>query len=89
MDLKTKYFQKTLSTGILSNPRPLFNSNMEKVSIVKWSQNCIFVAGSGDAEVELLPDDLRLYSVFFWYSLANYGYFLAIVWLILATLGKS
>ena len=53
-----------------------------------------FVNG-GDAEVELLPDDLRLFSVKFWqilanpwvfsdYCLANPGY----TWLILATLGK-
>ena len=42
---------------------------------------------SGDAEVELLPDDLRLFSGYFWQILANPGYFLATVWLILATLG--
>ena len=46
MDLKTKYLQKTLSKGILSNPRPLNNINMAKVSIVKWSQKWIFVDGS-------------------------------------------
>ena len=40
-----------------------------------------------DAEVELLPDDLRLFSGYFWQILANPGYFLATVWLILATLG--
>ena len=36
----------------------------------------------GDAEVELLPDDLRLFSG---YCLANPGH----SWLILDTLGKS
>ena len=41
----------------------------------------------GDAGVELLPDDLRLFSAYFWQILANPGYFLATVWLILATLG--
>ena len=42
----------------------------------------------GHAEVELLPDDLRLfYSGYFWLILANPDYFLATVWLILATLG--
>ena len=28
-----------LSDGFLVNPRPLYNSNMAKVYIVKWSQN--------------------------------------------------
>ena len=32
--------------GFLDNPRPLYNSNMAKVSIVKWSQKWIFVYGS-------------------------------------------
>ena len=41
----------------------------------------------GDAEIELLPNDLRLFSDYFWQILANPGYFLATVWLILATLG--
>ena len=41
----------------------------------------------GDAEVELLPDDLMLFYGYFWQILANPGYFLATVWLILATLG--
>ena len=30
----------------LDNPRPLYNSNMAKVSIVKWSQKWIFVDGN-------------------------------------------
>ena len=38
--------KKTISDGILANMRPLNNSNMPKVSIVKWSQNKIFEAGS-------------------------------------------
>ena len=41
----------------------------------------------GDAEVELLPNDLRLFSGYFWQILANLGYFLVTVWLILSTLG--
>ena len=54
---------------------------------------------SGDAEVKLLPDDLwliafflfliMLFSGYFWQILANPSYFLATVWLILATLGLS
>ena len=30
----------------LVNPRPLYNSNMAKVSVVKWYQNMIFVDGN-------------------------------------------
>ena len=37
---KTK---NALSDGFFVNPRPLHNSNMAKVSIVKWSQKWIFV----------------------------------------------
>ena len=43
----------------------------------------------GDAEVEVLPDDLQLFSGYFWHILANYGYFLAMVWLIMANLSTS
>ena len=46
MVVKTKYAQKTLSDGIFANLRPLYNSNMAKVYIVKWSQKFIFVDGS-------------------------------------------
>ena len=35
--------KKALSDGILANPRPLYNSNVAKVSIVKWSQNWTFL----------------------------------------------
>ena len=41
-----KIFKKTLSAGILANPRPHYNSNVAKVYIVKWSQNWIFVDGN-------------------------------------------
>ena len=44
---------------------------------------------TGAAEVELLSDDLRLFSGYFWQILANSGYFLATVWLILANPGYS
>ena len=46
MGLKIKYLKKKLSDGFLANLRPLFNSNVAKVSIVQWSQKLIFVAGS-------------------------------------------
>ena len=36
----------SLFDDFLANPRPLYNSNMAKVSVVKWSQNWIIVAGS-------------------------------------------
>ena len=38
--------KNTLSDGFFVNPRPLYNSNMAKVYIVKWSQNMIFVDGN-------------------------------------------
>ena len=38
--------KKALSDRILANLRTLYNSNIPKVSLVKWSQNKIFVAGS-------------------------------------------
>ena len=41
----------------------------------------------GDAEVKLLPDNLRLFSGCFWQILAKPGYFLATLWLILTSLG--
>ena len=43
MGLKNKYPKKTLSDSPREILRPLYNSNMAKVPIVKWSQNCIFV----------------------------------------------
>ena len=33
MDLKSNIIKKALSDGIFANPRPLYNSNMAKVSI--------------------------------------------------------
>ena len=39
--LKTKYPQKSISDGPSAILRPLYNSNMAKVSIVKSSQNYI------------------------------------------------
>ena len=43
---KIKISQNALFDGFLDNPRPLYNSNMAKVSIVKWSQKLIFVYGT-------------------------------------------
>ena len=43
MGLKIKYAKKTLSEGIFAILRPLYNSNMAKVSIVNWSHNLIFL----------------------------------------------
>ena len=37
---KTVIIKKALSDGPSVNMRPLFNSNMTKVSVLKWSQNC-------------------------------------------------
>ena len=38
MDPKKNISKKTLSYDFLANLRPLYNSNVAKVSIVKWSQ---------------------------------------------------
>ena len=43
---KKKIFSKALSVGSSTNMRPLYNSNMAKVSVVKWSQNMNFVTRS-------------------------------------------
>ena len=40
------YKKKTHSDGFFVNSRPLYNSNMAKVFIVKWSQKLIFVDGT-------------------------------------------
>ena len=58
------------------------NVNSEVAKYPSPRKLCIGVLG-GDAEVELLPDDLWLFSGYFWHILANNSYFLAIVWLIL------
>ena len=44
---KTEHPQKALSDGPSVNLRPLFNSNMAKVSVIKWSQNCTRTITSG------------------------------------------
>ena len=36
---KLNILEKTISDGPSANLRPLFNSNVTKVSIIKWSQN--------------------------------------------------
>ena len=38
--------RKTLSHGIFAILRPLYDSNIAKVSIVKWCHNLIFVDGN-------------------------------------------
>ena len=41
---KTNTSKKALSDSVFVNLRPLYNSNVAKVSFVLWSQNLIFVA---------------------------------------------
>ena len=43
---KKNISKKALFDGVWTNLKPLFNSNMIKVPIVKWSRKSIFVAGS-------------------------------------------
>ena len=44
---KTKILKKALSDGFSVNVRPLFNSNITKVSVIKWSQHCTRTIRSG------------------------------------------
>ena len=39
---KTKHLKKSFSDGFFANLRPLYDSNVTRVSIVKLSQNWIF-----------------------------------------------
>ena len=39
--------EKTILDGPSANLRPLFNSNMTKVSVIQWSQNCTRTIRSG------------------------------------------
>ena len=43
---KLNILKKALSDGLSANLRPLYNSNVAKVSIVKWSQILISTEGS-------------------------------------------
>ena len=36
--IKRNTSKNALSDGFFGNPRPLYNSNVAKVSIVKWSE---------------------------------------------------
>ena len=36
---KQNFLEKTISDGPSANLRPLFNRNVTKVSVLKWSQN--------------------------------------------------
>ena len=51
-----EYPQKALSYVPSVNLRPLFNSNMTKVSVIKWSQNCTRTIRSG---VVSIPKNLK------------------------------
>ena len=62
---------------------------MAAVSQVEQDLDQAETPPGGAAEVELLSDDPRLFSGYFWQIQANPGYFLATVWLILANPGYS
>ena len=55
---KTNMLKKALSDGPNTILRPLYNSNVAKVNIVKWSQNNIFVASSS---VSRIPKKIQKY----------------------------
>ena len=44
---KQNFLEKALSDGLSVNLRPLFNSNMTQVYVIKWSQNCTRTIRSG------------------------------------------
>ena len=51
MPPKTEYPLKPLSDDPRTNLRPLFNSNMIKSSVIKWSQNCTIRSGVVDISI--------------------------------------
>ena len=57
-------FKKALKDGISANLRQLYNSNMPKVSIVKRSQNNIFVARSVLSGILNFLENFRFYCNF-------------------------
>ena len=44
---KQNILEKALSDGLSAILRPLFNSNVAKVSVIKWSQNFTWAYRSG------------------------------------------
>ena len=48
---KHNILKKALSDGPSANLRPLYNSNVAKVSIVKWSQILILAVGSSISDI--------------------------------------
>ena len=44
---KQNILERALSDGPSVNLKPLFNSNMTKVSVIKWSKNCTRAIRSG------------------------------------------
>ena len=48
---KNNILKKALSDGPSENLRPLYNSNVAKVSIVKWSQILILAVGSSISDI--------------------------------------
>ena len=53
MDLQKKSLKKHFLMIFSLNLRPLYNRNVAKVSIVKWSQKQIFVDGSATSELPI------------------------------------
>ena len=56
---KHNILKKALSDGPSANLRPLYNSNVAKVSIVKWSQISISTAGSTISGIPKISNNLR------------------------------
>ena len=56
---KNNLKKKTISDGPSANLRPLHNSNMAEVNIVKWSQILISTAGSSISGKTKIVNNLR------------------------------
>ena len=56
---KINIAKKAFSDGPNAIPRPLFDSNVAKVPIVKWSQKLIFVAGSVISGIPKILENLQ------------------------------
>ena len=61
---KHNILKKALSDGPSANLRPLYNSNVAKVSIVKWSQILISTVRSSIFGIPKIFKNFRFYCIF-------------------------
>ena len=63
-DKKHNILKKALSDGPSANLRPLYNSNVAKVSIVKWSQILISTVRSSIFDIPKIFKKFRFQCIF-------------------------